>query len=120
MAIAIDARLQSEQQVLAAIGRAYVASHNPVIDLTTVPQGPPLVRPTPDGPVGQKHRSPDGFRLPAHRLRDECGIAEALEIPSSIIGLSIVALGTSLPELATSIVAAIRGHGDIAAGNVIG
>ncbi len=53
-------------------------------------------------------------------VRGAVGIAEALEIPSSIIGLSIVALGTSLPELATSIVAAIRGHGDIAAGNVIG
>ena len=53
-------------------------------------------------------------------VRGAVGIAEALQIPSSIIGLSIVALGTSLPELATSTVAAIRGHGDIAAGNVIG
>ncbi len=53
-------------------------------------------------------------------VRGAVGIAVALDVPESIIGLSIVALGTSLPELATSVVAALRGHGDIAAGNVIG
>jgi len=53
-------------------------------------------------------------------VRGAVGIASALDVPTSIIGLSIVALGTSLPELATSLVAAVRGHGDIAAGNVIG
>ena len=42
------------------------------------------------------------------------GISEAM------IGLSIVAIGTSLPELATTIVAVIRGQRDIAVGNVIG
>jgi cation:H+ antiporter len=53
-------------------------------------------------------------------VRGAVGIAVVLDVPESIIGLSIVALGTSLPELATSVVAALRGHGDIAAGNVIG
>lgn len=47
-------------------------------------------------------------------------IAENLGIDQSIIGLTIVALGTSLPELATSVVAAFKKNSDIALGNVIG
>lgn len=47
-------------------------------------------------------------------------IAEALGISQAIIGLTIVALGTSLPELATSVVAAFKKNSDIALGNVIG
>ena len=47
-------------------------------------------------------------------------IAEALSISELVIGLTIVAAGTSLPELATSVVASIRGERDIAVGNAIG
>jgi len=47
-------------------------------------------------------------------------IAEALGVSELIIGLTIVALGTSLPELAASVVAARKGENDIALGNVIG
>ena len=47
-------------------------------------------------------------------------LARILRIPSVIIGLTIVALGTSLPELVTSIVAARKGQNEIAMGNVIG
>lgn len=47
-------------------------------------------------------------------------IAESLNVNPLIIGLTIVALGTSLPELATSIVASVRGERDIAVGNVVG
>ena len=47
-------------------------------------------------------------------------IAESLGISQAIIGLTIVALGTSLPELATSVVAAFKKNSDIALGNVIG
>lgn len=47
-------------------------------------------------------------------------IAEALGIPEIIIGLTIVAIGTSLPELATSIAAAIKQQADIAVGNIVG
>ena len=48
------------------------------------------------------------------------GIAQVAGMSDRIIGLTIVAIGTSLPELATSIIAAMRGHSDIAVGNVVG
>tara|TARA_R100000005_G_scaffold96488_1_gene83818 strand:+ start:8116 stop:9081 length:966 start_codon:yes stop_codon:yes gene_type:complete len=47
-------------------------------------------------------------------------IARAAGVSDEIIGLTLVALGTSLPELATSIIAAVRRHGDVAIGNVLG
>lgn len=47
-------------------------------------------------------------------------LARARGISEATIGLTIVAVGTSLPELVTSIVAAVRRNGDIALGNVIG
>jgi len=47
-------------------------------------------------------------------------IATAIGVSELVIGLTIVAAGTSLPEVATSITAAIRGQRDIAVGNVIG
>lgn len=47
-------------------------------------------------------------------------LASALGVSDAIIGLTVVALGTSLPELATSVVAAAKGHSDMAVGNVIG
>ncbi|MBE6358249.1 MAG: calcium/sodium antiporter [Lentisphaerae bacterium] len=47
-------------------------------------------------------------------------IARAGGISDAVIGLTVVALGTSLPELATSVVAAVKGEQDIAIGNVIG
>ncbi len=48
------------------------------------------------------------------------GIARAAHIPEAVIGITLVAVGTSLPELATSIVAAMRKHVDVALGNVLG
>ena len=48
------------------------------------------------------------------------GLARAIGWSESLIGLTIVAIGTSLPELVTSIVAARRGENEIAMGNVIG
>ncbi|MEA3288334.1 MAG: calcium/sodium antiporter [Candidatus Marinimicrobia bacterium] len=47
-------------------------------------------------------------------------IADEFQIPKMVIGLTIVAVGTSLPELATSLVAALRKHGEISVGNIIG
>ncbi|MHB1452239.1 MAG: calcium/sodium antiporter, partial [Coriobacteriia bacterium] len=47
-------------------------------------------------------------------------IARTFGVPEAVIGLTLVAIGTSLPELATSIAAAFRGHSDVAVGNVVG
>jgi cation:H+ antiporter len=47
-------------------------------------------------------------------------IAEAFAVPQVVIGLTAVALGTSLPEMATSVLAAYRGEGDLAVGNAVG
>lgn len=47
-------------------------------------------------------------------------IAEGLGVSTAIIGLTIIALGTSLPELAASITCVLRGHYDLAIGNIVG
>ncbi|MEZ5293210.1 MAG: calcium/sodium antiporter [Vicinamibacterales bacterium] len=48
------------------------------------------------------------------------GIARSRGIPETLIGLTIVAVGTSMPEFVTSVVAAVRRHSDVALGNVLG
>ncbi len=47
-------------------------------------------------------------------------IASELGVPQNVIGLTVVAIGTSLPELITSVVAAKKGETDIAVGNIVG
>ena len=47
-------------------------------------------------------------------------IAQALGVPDSVIGLTMVALGTSLPELITAITSLIKGHSALSLGNIIG
>lgn len=47
-------------------------------------------------------------------------LATLLGISQAVIGLTIVAVGTSLPEFTTSVIASVRGQGDIAIGNVVG
>ena len=47
-------------------------------------------------------------------------IAEQLGIPESVIGLTVVAIGTSLPELVTAITSLLKGHGALSLGNIIG
>lgn len=47
-------------------------------------------------------------------------IASALGVPDSVIGLTMVALGTSLPELITAITSLVKGHGSLSLGNIIG
>ncbi len=53
-------------------------------------------------------------------VRGAVTVAEVFGVSTFLVGLTIVALGTSLPEVATSMVAAYRGEGDLAIGNVIG
>ena len=48
------------------------------------------------------------------------GIAEHFEVSEAVIGLTLVAVGTSLPELSISVIAALRRHADVAVGNVLG
>ena len=53
-------------------------------------------------------------------IRSGVELAELLGMPPAVIGLFVVAVGTSMPELVTSVIAAIRGESDLALGNVIG
>lgn len=47
-------------------------------------------------------------------------LARSFEISETVIGLTIVAVGTSMPELVTSVIAALKRQGDVAFGNVVG
>lgn len=53
-------------------------------------------------------------------VRSAVAMAAAWGVPESVVGVTIVAIGTSLPELATSAVAAFKHNSDLALGNVIG
>ena len=62
-----------------------------------------------------------GLPAGAHMLIDGArGVAGAAGVSEAAIGLTLVAIGTSLPELATTVAAALRRHADVAIGNVIG
>lgn len=62
-----------------------------------------------------------GLPLGAHLLVDNATIiAREYGVSETVIGLTLVALGTSLPELATTVMAALRRQADVALGNVIG
>ena len=47
-------------------------------------------------------------------------LAKRLRVPEFIVGLTVVAVGTSMPELTISMISALGGHGDMAIGNVVG
>lgn len=53
-------------------------------------------------------------------VKNAVSIAESMGLSETIIGLTIVAIGTSLPELITSVIASRKGENDIAVGNIIG
>ncbi len=53
-------------------------------------------------------------------LQGATGIAQHLGVSDAMIGLTLVAVGTSLPELSISVIAALRGQADVAVGNVLG
>jgi len=53
-------------------------------------------------------------------LTGAIGLAAHFGVPEAVIGLTLVAVGTSLPELSISVIAAIRRHADVAVGNILG
>lgn len=53
-------------------------------------------------------------------LKGAVGIADGLGVSEALIGLTLVAVGTSLPELTISVIAALRKHADVAVGNILG
>lgn len=62
-----------------------------------------------------------GLALGAHFLVDgSVAVARTFGVSEAVIGLTIIAIGTSIPELVTSVVSALRGHSEVAIGNVIG
>lgn len=62
-----------------------------------------------------------GLPMGAHLLVDNASIiARTYGVSETVIGLTLVAVGTSLPELATTVMAALRRQADVALGNVIG
>ncbi|MAB00581.1 MAG: sodium:proton exchanger [Stappia sp.] len=62
-----------------------------------------------------------GLPLGAHfTIEGASALARSWGVSDAVIGLTVVALGTSLPELMTSLMAAVRGHAAVALGNVIG
>jgi cation:H+ antiporter len=62
-----------------------------------------------------------GLPLGAHILVDGAvQIAALFQVSSALVGLTVIAIGTSLPELATTLVAALHRSSDVALGNVVG
>ncbi|MDP0489655.1 MAG: calcium/sodium antiporter [Verrucomicrobiota bacterium JB023] len=62
-----------------------------------------------------------GLAIGANRLVEGGGnIAAAFGVPDAVIALTLVAFGTSLPEVATTVVASLKGEGDLATGNAVG
>lgn len=53
-------------------------------------------------------------------LKGAVGIAQWFGVSEAVIGLTLVAVGTSLPELSISVIAALRRHADVAVGNILG
>lgn len=78
------------------------------------PLGVPLALLAVAGGVAMLVFGAKSFLIAAVAFADAAGISEA------VTGLTIVAVGTSLPELATSFVAALKGENDIAIGNIVG
>jgi cation:H+ antiporter len=53
-------------------------------------------------------------------VRGALGLASGLGVSEVVVGLTVIAVGTSLPELVTTVIAARRGEGDLAVGNIVG
>ena len=97
------------------LGNPEVAAHlAEVEEATAKPMAAPVIVVAILGGLALLILGADRFLLGA------IGIGQALGVPEAVIGLTLVAVGTSLPELAVSIVAAIKRQADVAVGNIIG
>ena len=94
------------------------SSHGPRDSMATSEEAASLLNPKDIGHValGSAFLVLGGYCI----VKGAVEVASALGISEVIIGLTVVAIGTSLPELATSLVAAMRQEVDIAVGNIIG
>jgi cation:H+ antiporter len=98
---------------------AYTASIGPVMD--GLPQIDPPASNRPSSIALKIAIGFCGLLFGSRLIVDNAAVLAAiLEIPRSVVGLTVVALGTSLPELATSVMAARRGAVGLAVGNVVG
>lgn len=62
-----------------------------------------------------------GVLVASHWIVESCKvIATAFGISEAVIGLTVIAIGTSIPEIATGVMAARKGHGEIVVGNILG
>ena len=59
-------------------------------------------------------------RITGDHIDTAVAIAKELGVPETVIALTFVALGTSLPELVTAITSLVKGHGSLSVGNIIG
>jgi len=83
-------------------------------EVSHIPHSPVII---PVAVVGGLFLMIAGSRL---LLTGAVSIAAGLGIPEAVIGLTLVAVGTSLPELSIAVIAAIRKHADVAVGNILG
>ncbi|MFZ1680930.1 MAG: calcium/sodium antiporter [Rhizobiaceae bacterium] len=117
-------RLAGLAMVLMLVGYLYTAYRMGKIEPTTVAEHFEEAAPHPSSLGVSAAFVAVGFAalfIGAEMLvRGAVALARDAGISERIIGLTIVAIGTSLPELAASIAAALRGHPDVALGNVAG
>ncbi len=126
--LAIDGRIGRGEGALLLLGQIALL----VLVLRSGKREPPHVQnELAEAPLSELHHWPATLGLLAIGLLGLVGggmlavesasaIARGFGVSELVIGLTVVAIGTSLPELASSVVAALRGHCDIAVGNVIG
>jgi cation:H+ antiporter len=122
-------RLEAFILILGAAGFTFLTARAPSAELHAIPALVERYAETAGAPTGGSRlrllviaASGLGILLAGGQLfvQGAVSAAKVLGISDRIIGLTVVAVGTSAPELAASIVAAIRGHSAIAVGNVIG
>lgn len=99
-----------------AAAKSDVSNVGEAADAAGAPDSPGIVRAALSGAVGLAVLLIGGRIF----IGGAVTVAQALGVSDRLVGLTIVAVGTSLPELVTSVIAALRGHSDLAVGNVVG